>query len=191
LEGYGISPTSNPARSLKLMTKTTLTEEETKTLVSLLDKLEPGFLPYDIFVQIARLVVLSIIEFVPLRLNNKGEVEVLLLSRGADDPIWSNELHVPGTVIRPTDTEGKIYLAFDRIFKDELQDTKTSNPHYVGSNLHPSKRGMEQAQIFWVEVLGEPTTGHFYPISQLPDNLIASQLNFIKQAATSFLQEKG
>ena len=168
----------------------TLSEDEIKTLTGLLSKLEPGFLPFDVFVEIARLVVLSIIEFVPLRLNEKGEIEILLLSRGPDDPIWPNELHVPGTVIRPTDTEDKIYLAFERILKEELQDTKTSNLHYVGSNLHPSKRGMEQAQIFWVEVLDEPTTGHFYATEQLPDNLMESQRKFIQEAIASFRQEK-
>jgi hypothetical protein len=163
-----------------------LTKTEIDQLAELLKKLEPGFLPFDVFMEIARLAVLSIIEFVPLRMNKNGEAEVLLLTRDADDPLWPNELHVPGTVIRPTDTEGKIYKAFERILQDELQGTGTSQPHYVGSNLHKSKRGMEQAQIYWVEVTDEPKIGEFYPVSQLPDNVMESQLNFIKLAAKSF-----
>lgn len=59
---------------------------EEKQLVSLLSALKAGFLPYEVFVEIARLVVLSIIEFVPLRLNEKGETQVLLLSRGMRIP---------------------------------------------------------------------------------------------------------
>lgn len=162
-----------------------MTDKETKKLVELLRTLEPGVLDFDVFVQIARLVVLSIIEFVPLRLNN-GEVEVLLLSRGGKDPIWPNELHVPGTVIRPTDNENKIYMAFDRIINDELGGTKMSEPYFVGSILHKSKRGSEHAQVYWVEVLEKPKVGKFYPVDELPDNLIESQTKFIKQASKSY-----
>lgn len=163
-----------------------MNKTEEKQLVSLLSALKPGFLPYDVFVEIARLVVLSIIEFVPLRLNSRGEPEVLLLSRGDDDPIWPDALHTPGTVVRPTDTEGKIYLAFERILKDELKGTATSAPHYVGSNLHKSKRGMEQAQIYWVEVLGEPKIGQFYAADNLPANIMESQVAFIKHAVQNY-----
>lgn len=166
-----------------------MNKADEKRLVELLAKLEPGFLPYGIFVQIARLVVLSIIEFVPLRLNN-SKVEVLLLERSMEDPIWPGQLHTPGTVIRPTDTEGKIYLAFERILKDELQGTSVSEPHYVGSSLHKSKRGMEQAQIFWVEVLETPKVGKFYEVDALPPEFMESQSKFVRQAANSFLAFK-
>lgn len=158
---------------------------EQDQLTQLLKKLEPGFLPYDIFVQIARLTVLSIIEFVPLRLCD-GTVEVLLLNRTVDDPIWPNELHTPGTVIRPTDNSGEIYKAFERIRIDELQGTEISSGYFVGTILHPSKRGMENAQVFWVEVIGEPKIGQFYSEAQLPDNLMESQKKFIQQAIKSF-----
>lgn len=164
---------------------TDLNKDQQAQLVQLLSQLEPGFLPFDIFLQLARLTVLSIIEFVPLRWH-EGKVEVLLLEREPGDPIWPGEVHVPGTVIRPTDTEGKMYLAFERILKDELQGTPSSDPHFVGSTLHPSKRGMEQAQIFWVEVTGEPRIGHFYAADALPANLIESQRAFIAQAVKSF-----
>lgn len=166
------------------------TKTKTDQLVELLKELDAGFLPYDVFVEIARLTVLSIIEFVPLRKNAEGEVYILLLSRGEDDPIWPNEMHVPGTVIRPTDTEGKMYLAFDRILKEELKGTKVSVPHYVGSNLHRSKRGMEQAQIYWVEVLEEPKVGKFYIADKLPRQLMKSQTNFINLAIQNFRTAK-
>jgi hypothetical protein len=159
-------------------------------LVKLLKELEPGFLPYDIFVEIARLVVLPIIEFVPLRMNKEGDVEVLLLSRGKDDPLWPDMLHTPGTVIRPTDREGEMYLAFERITKDELNATLVSRPYYVGSVFHGSKRGMEQSQVFWVEVLEEPKIGKFYSANKLPVQLIDSQQRFIEQAVKNFKEFK-
>lgn len=163
---------------------------EEKRLVELLSKLEPGFLPYDIFIQVARLVTLPIIEFVPLRLNQKAETEVLLLERSKHDEIWPGEIHTPGTVIRPTDSQGKIYMAFERIRKDELMGTEVSDGHYVGSILHRSKRGMEHAQIFWVEVLGDTKAGKFYSAHNLPANLIESQKEFILQAVKSFESSK-
>lgn len=167
-----------------------LTKANEKTLTNLLRRLKPGFLPYDVFVELARLVVFSIIEYVPLRINEKGEVEVLLLPRAEDDPIWPGEFHTPGTVIRPTDNEGQMYLAFDRILNDELKNTKVSKPYFVGNILHKSKRGTEQAQVYWVEVIGRPEVGEFYPVSNLPKRLIESQRKFIIQAAASFSKAK-
>lgn len=162
---------------------------EQDQLVSLLGKLEPGFLPYDIFVQIARLTVLPIIEFVPLRVID-GRVEVLLLKRSANDDIWPGEIHTPGTVIRATDNSGEMYKAFERILNDEMAGTKVTDPYYVGSILHQSKRGMEQAQVFWVEVIEEPKIGIFYPAINLPETTISSQKEFIAQAVSSFTTYK-
>lgn len=161
-----------------------LSEEEISTLVSLLSSLEPGFLPFDIFIQIARLVALPIIEFVPLRVNANGQVEVLLIDR----EVWPYALHTPGTVVRATDTEGR-HVVFERI-REELQGTKISDPHYVGSTLHKSQRGTEQAQIFWVELLGEPTVGQLHVVDDLPVRTMDSQIEFIKQAAKSFMDFK-
>jgi hypothetical protein len=163
-----------------------LTPSEQKTLVDLLKKLKPGFLPFEIFLQVARLVTTPVIEFVPLRLNDKGQVEVLLLDR----ELWPHGLHTPGTVIRATDNENNSYKAFHRILDDELKGTHVSNPHYVGSNLHKSQRGMEQAQVFWVEVLGEPKAGEFHAVDSLPEETMDSQLKFIKLAADSFKKAK-
>lgn len=149
---------------------------------------EPGFLPYPIFEQIARLVTLPIIEFVPLRHGNSG-IEVLLIRRSSDDPIFPNLEHTPGTVIRATDLEArdhKNWPAFQRILEDELLQTKVGSPHYVGSMFHSSKRGTEQAQIYWLEILEEPKVGTFYPLDELPANLMDSQLKFIKLAAENF-----
>lgn len=165
-----------------------MTDNEIQQTASLLAGLDPGFLPYPIFEQIARLVALPIVEFVPLRKTESG-VEVLLIARPDDDPLWPGLLHTPGTVIRTTDlNEGKQenWPAFERILKDELEDTKVSNPHYVGSIFHESKRGAEQAQLYWVEVLEEPTVGTFYSVDDLPTSLIDSQVTFIKEATKHY-----
>jgi len=167
-----------------------MNDEQIRQTAALLKQLEPGFLPYPIFEQIARLVTLPIIEFIPLRFHD-GQVEVLLIERPADDPFWPGLLHTPGTVIRATDLhrpEADNDVAFQRILHDELKDTAIGQPHYVGSLFHQSKRGTEQAQLYWVEVTGEPQIGKFYRVAELPASLIDSQVTFINAAALNYQQ---
>lgn len=172
------------------MTDQNLSANEIKQLTSLLAKLEPGFLPLDIFYEIARLVALSIVEFVPLRLNDQGQAEVLLIPRDADDKFWPNEFHIPGVVVRPTDIQNGHYTPFNRILADELKGVIISEPHFVKNMLRTSRRGTEQAQIYWVEVYDQPVVGEFYKVEELPDNIIEIQPEFIRVAAQDFLAFK-
>ena len=167
-----------------------MNKDEQAELVLLLKKLQPGFQPYEVFEQLARLTVLSIIEFVPLRMSETGEIEVLLLERGDDAPIWPGEVHTPGTVIRPGDNAQNTYLAFDRILNDELQGTTFSNPHFVGSILHESKRGPEHAQVYWVEPKEQTRVGKWHNVDSLPDNLIKSQEKFIRASVDNYKKAK-
>lgn len=165
----------------------TLNPDEEQTLVKLLSRLSPGFLPYDIFTQVARLVALSIVEVVPLRYF-KGKVQVLMIPRDASDQFWSNQLHTPGTVVRPTESS-ELESVFSRIFEDELQGTPVGQPHFVGNRFRKSARGTEQAQIYWVEVRGEPTVGQFYDYDNLPDDRVRVQQEFIDACVLSFKKE--
>lgn len=163
-----------------------MTDDEVTQTAELLKKLQPGVVPYTIFEQLARIAALPVVEVIPLRLNSEGAVEVLLIDRGPDDPLWPNMLHTPGTIVRATDVNsGEVHAwpAFDRIFHDELHDTPVGPVQYIGSMLHQSKRGAEQAQLYYVEVTGEPQVGEFYPVDDLPDRLIDSQVQFIGLAA--------
>lgn len=167
-----------------------MNDDEQKQLVTLLSKLEPGFLPYPIFKQIARLVVMAIIEVVPLRIV-EGKVQVLLIERPHSDDIWPGELHTPGTVVRATDLGKDSKGTFDRILNEELDSIEVSDPYFVGTIFHNGKRGAEFAQIFWVEVLGEPKVGEFYDANDLPKNIMDQQLKFINQAIDSYKNQKG
>ncbi|MDB5168829.1 MAG: hypothetical protein JWO41_185 [Candidatus Saccharibacteria bacterium] len=167
-------------------------DQDIQNLADQLKQFEPGFLPYPIFEQVARIVALPIVEFVPLR-RQGDSIQVLLIRRPANDPIFPGMEHTPGTVIRATDaSDGQqdSWAAFDRILKDELQGTSTGDPHYVGSMFHHSKRGAEQAQIYWVEVSGESAVGTFYDIEQLPTELMESQRKFIALAAQDFAKRR-
>jgi hypothetical protein len=165
-----------------------LSDEEARAVVAGLAKLEPGFLPFDIFHQLARLNVMPIIEVVPLRTNAQGDTEILLVPRPADDPNWPGQLHIPGTTIRSTDEPGSYTSALRRILDDELEGTKTSEPVFVRNVFHYSGRGMETSQVYWVEVGGEPAGGSFYPVNELPETIVSSQMDFIPLAIESYKQ---
>lgn len=172
-----------------------LTDSEINQTAELLARLPAGFLPFPIFRQVARLAVFSIVEVVPMRVRD-GRVEVLLLKRGEEKQdwpeLWPGILHTPGTVIRPTDELGSYKDAFRRILHDELHGVELAGePEYVYNLLHHNKRGTESAQVFIVEVVGEPTAGAFYPADKLPNNIMLSQLDFIPTAVAAFKQAKG
>lgn len=56
-----------------------ITDNEISEAVKILKKLDPGFLPEDLFIQFTRLTPTAILEIVPLRLNG-GKVEVMFLT---------------------------------------------------------------------------------------------------------------
>ena len=158
-------------------------------LVNLLKDIKPGFLPRPLFVEVARIIALPILEVVPIRLRN-GSAEVLFLKRAIDDAFWPSAMHTPGTVIRATDIiDGSIESAFSRIINDELAGTQVTAPSFVCLDARTSLRGAEQAQVYWVEVLGEPKAGVFFPVGSLP-TLVETQAKFIDKAVYEFLEHK-
>jgi hypothetical protein len=164
-----------------------LNDEEIQKTKELLSRLTPGQLPPEIFLEFARLIVTPVLEVVPLRSNQSGQIEVLLIMRDDSDPIWGGKLHTPGTIIRASDQAASDQGdAFNRILEGELESVATGYPVYVTSILHKVKRGTEQALVYWVELIGEPTVGQFFDVNQLPDSLVDTQVEFIKEAVVSF-----
>jgi hypothetical protein len=164
------------------------TPEEIENAASILSRLTPGFLPKPLFLEVTRLTTTPIVELVPLRDRN-GATEVLLTRRDQDDPNWPNMLHTPGTVVLATDDEGDFTSALERIISKELGGTQVGEPSYVGSILHRVNRGMEAAQIYLAPVSGEPMVGQFYPVTDLPEDVVDTQLEFIHSAAQLFEEQ--
>jgi hypothetical protein len=162
-----------------------MTEAEQKQLLSLLEKLEPGFYPIEIFWQFARLSTMPTIEFVPFRYIGES-LEVLLLPRADDDKFWPGMMHIPGCVIRPNDTRDDV---FARIMHDELLDVSLGEPTFVATHVRKTTRGNEHAEIYCAEVLGEPKVGKFYDVQSLPENIIDVYRNLIAEAAKVFTKE--
>ena len=167
-------------------TQTTLTPEEISALTALLAKLQPGLLPLPVFLEIARINVLSIVEIVPLRMH-EGKVQILLLQRGADDKHWPSMMHFPGVVVLANDELGSYLSAFRRIVHNELADVELAgSPHYFQTYFRKTRRGAENSTVFYVEVAGEPTVGQFYDINALPANLVPDEAGVIQGAARAF-----
>lgn len=181
-----------PAKLIQVMaevvTNTPISDEEISQVASLLSRFEPGFLPLPIFLEITRLTVASIVELVPLSLNN-GKVEVFLIQREDSDQLWPGEWHNPGTVVRATDTPGSYTDALQRIFRDEL-NTQYHEPTFVAPLLHKTRRGSESARIYWVELDQTPPAGQYFPINALPADTIQSHRKVAELAAHNFLQVK-
>jgi hypothetical protein len=161
-----------------------LSDDEIKTLASLLAKLDPGFLPPPIFYQVARLTVTPIIEIIPLHYELGGKIDVLLLQRDQNDPIWPGKWHVPRTVVRASDDAASPFV---RILSDELANTPSSQPVFVKNVFRNSGRGVEASQIYCVEITGKPTIGELYDIKQLPGTMLESQSVLIPAAVETFL----
>lgn len=161
------------------------TKDKIHELTTLLAELQPGFYPEPLFLEFCRLTASPIVEVVPLRKNGEA-VEVLLLERRADDPVFAGQVHTPGTVIRPDDTLGSFNDAFQRLLAGELHGVATTEPVFVTNILHDVGRGTEASHIHWVKVLGEPAVGQWYPADSLPDNLVRGQLDFIPLAVEHF-----
>jgi hypothetical protein len=149
-------------------------DEEISSAAEILSKLRPGYLPFSIFLEITRLVTTSIVEIVPL-FKEGDKIYVLLTRRSEDDPNWPNKLHTPGTVVRATDEEGNYESAFSRILQDELRGIAI-----IG------KPGMEDAKIFYVELAEKPNLGEFHNSEDLPEDIVDTQVAFIKLAVDKF-----
>jgi hypothetical protein len=166
-------------------TLNSLNESELDELVSYLKRLDQGFYPEQIFQEFCRLTANPIIETVPYRIDDQGLIEIFLVERTASDPVWPNQLHVPGTVVRSSDQNFE--AAFERIFQNELKGAAHDQPLKIQDIIHNSGRGNEVAQIFALKLLGDPDFGSFYPADKLPENIVQSQMNFLP-SAVSFIK---
>lgn len=162
------------------------TENEIADASRVLQKLQPGFLPRPIFEEIARLVVLSIIDVVPVRKSKNGSTEVLLTQRESRDHFWPDMWHNPGTVIRPTDDDSGYADALNRVFADELGVMPAPEAHFVTGFLHKTRRGSESTLVYWAELLDTPRNGTFFEVKSLPPATIQSHIDIIQTAAKAY-----
>lgn len=139
-----------------------------------------------LFTEIARLVVTPIIEFVPIKIID-DRIQILLIPRETDDPLWPSMLHTPGIAFRPSDTGFE--EPFKRLLNGELGDVEVLSIDYAGIQLHQSERGNELKHIFYGEI-NESSLGTYYPVDALPSNIITSQLSMIGAVVSEYATKK-
>lgn len=167
----------------------TLSPEETAQLLRLLEQIGE---PRDsrIFNAIAGMVVLTGLEAAIFRWN-AGSLEILLHPRPADDPNWPGQWHMPGTILRAADAPaeqnvGGLYsTAFRRIEERELGGHFLRDPQLVDSYFHRAERGVVNSLIFVCQV-ADDVTGTYFPVDELPTNIIECHCPMIKIAAAAF-----
>jgi hypothetical protein len=175
----------------------TLSNFEIKEIAAKLKRLSPkGYIPYDLFVEFARLKVTITIEVVPLCLDPSGEVNVVLFNRGPNDLWWPNLYHTPGTClladdIPDTDEWGIPSKAYERLKSGEMKDLKLiGEAVYIGHINHQVVRGPESDSVFYQEVDYKSAKKYLFPISKLPENLMDHQINLIHRCAEIYLSSK-
>lgn len=145
-----------------------------------------GLLPEDLFIELARLTVLSTVEVVCLRQGAVG-IEVLLTQRAETDPFWAGQWHSPGSIVRPTDSAGSYVDGFKRILSGELGLYNWSEPVFVGTYFWHAKRGSAVSLVHWLDVTETiMPVGAFFPVTALPENTIVDMDKVIVMAANAY-----
>ena len=149
-----------------------------------------GFLPEKLFLAIAKSSVTATAELVAFVEKPEG-LHVVVTQRPDDDPNWPGYWHVPGKVIRPTDSEGSLSDALSRAAEDELGGAAIkSGPHEYKTVFNQVKRGAELTVYHWAVLKKEPATGKTVPIDKLPEPFVKHQYKLVSSAVTQYEKDK-
>lgn len=168
----------------------TITDEEITTAAAILRKLDKGYIPREIFYEIAERMVLPTIELALLR-QVEGRLEILLTQRPEDDRYWPGQWHIPGSIVRATDTPHTYESVFTRILDDEL----AGRVQFEGETVHAFTifqtiaRGAEVDQMYVAKASTEseaPEDGKFYPVDELPDALMDQYYDMLPRIIEAF-----
>lgn len=154
-----------------------------------LSKFSAGYLPEELFAQIARLGVLASIEIVALR-EYGDKIEVCLTRRENTDKFWPNKYHNPGTVFRPNDTIHSLQDQINRIYTEEYKLAHSpTGPFFSGLFFDKLERGTALGIICWIE-LQDSEVGEYFSVDNLPENIIKNQISYIKKCAEDYRNYK-
>lgn len=100
-----------------------------------------------------------------------GRLHILLTPRS--DEYWKNVVHVPGSIARASDKPGQFEDALNRVQLGELKGlTYRRRPVFGSCGLVKTLRCKECYVVFIAYSDQEPAVGKFYPVDDLPPNLI-------------------
>lgn len=164
-----------------------MNDEEILLVKKQLSKLEPGYLPEPIFQEFARLSVSGILELVPLRRNSSNQIEVLVVRRDENDPHWPGQLHTPGTMLRPTDSDD-FSTAFKRVFAEIERTPEDYQVKKIDTVFHTVNRGKELAIIFAVMIEDVKDNDYWVVFDEIDSLIVSTQVNFVKNAVIGLLK---
>jgi hypothetical protein len=165
-----------------------LTSQEEHQLITLLSKLEPGILPLDVFHALARLIVTATQLVVPFYEEN-GTTYVVLARRDADDTFWPNLLNVPGKIFLPSDAD--MQAALDRLYASEMPGAQIQEgPYYAGHVFDSIARGKELSIINYVILKEKPAFGESYVITDLPSDIMDTEVPRIHMAVQAYMRNQ-
>lgn len=171
-------------------------------IVEGLSKLEPGYLRFDLFMQMARLSTMACIELVPIRHTTDRVPEVLLVQRDFPGDPWAGEWHALGTILRPTDSKSdrsSYEEPLARLIGDNCEIDSASllgAPVEIGTEFRMSRRGAELAVVHYVPVSGESTNrGEFFSMEDFPYNVpekgvVEHHVPMIERAVKAYLKDR-
>lgn len=162
---------SSPLRGTMIM------DSDIQTTIDTLKKLTPGNVPEQIFVEFSRHNVLTSIELFLFNIHN----EVLLTRRNANDPVWPNMWHNPGTIVRPNDIPHGLDYAVNRIYNSELHIASYEKPKQIQQVLLSHERGNGIGYIY-IGKLESTTVGEFFDIHHFPQDTITASAHMAKIA---------
>jgi len=123
---------------------------------------------------LAKHMVSIAIDPVILRHNPVGKlspIEVWLSQRGPNEA-YPGEWHCPGSLVRPGERESAV---FERVSNKELH-ARISDFKFCGYYFHNERRGPFLIMVFLVQIEGEPKNGKWWPVNDLPQNIIEHHL---------------
>lgn len=161
-------------------------------VVAILRKWAGGRLSTRFFTALAYILPTTVAETVILRQTGE-KVEILLIPRPDDDPIWNGKVHSPGGALRRSDYEHEdpFQGIFRRIEAQELHTAFADPPLFVGCVTNLSERGPDVAHVFLASIVNEdtsPTGTIWVDVETLPtmDNFIHVQMKAITLAVGAF-----
>jgi hypothetical protein len=164
-------------------------QNDLAAIPDLLARLEPGFLPPDVFDAIARLVVLPTYVVVPLFLR-QGALRVLLTRRDPDDAHYAGLLHPPGKIMLATDTGTA--AVYRRLMNSELPNiSPLSAPVFVEAFFTLILRGRELAMVHFLEIADPGPDGESFDAGALPVDVIDTDLPRVIRAVEAFRNRGG
>ena len=146
--------------------------ERANMAAALLEGLEPGRQPLELFSQLTRLTVVSTVELVPIRTVRK-QPEIWLGKRSKTDMWWPDKWVLPGVVVLPTDTQNPnktLEGPISRLFEDDLNGIQqVGELHQLPSQFRFDGRGNEVTTQYWthVQTSDEPYEGRFFTLDDL------------------------